>query len=330
MTQAQVVVVGSYVQDHCWTCDTFPVTGETRIGEFSTGPGGKGYNQAVACHRQGVATCFLGAIGRDPLGATARRFSADVGLPVEFEECPDSFTAASSILVDARGDNRIVVALGANSRLSAGFVRAQGARFRGARVVVAQLENRIEATLAAVELAREVGAVTLLNPAPRNPEAPPELIRRVDLVTPNETEFAWLIEHLSGDLEAAQRALDAATLPDSELDALCARLGLATVVITLGSAGVFVWHRDDTTRRRWNDATRCYRISGEQVATIDTTGAGDAFSGGLAAALVLLEGRALREAVIHANRVAALSTETRGTAPAMPTREAVTRRFGES
>lgn len=329
MTRAHVVVVGSYVQDHCWTCDSFPVTGETRIGEFSTGPGGKGYNQAVACHRQGVQTRFLGAIGPDALGETARRFSMDIGLPVEFEKCADSFTAASSILVDAHGDNRIVVALGANARLSADFVRSRRDVFADARVVVTQLENRIEATHAAMELAREVGAISLLNPAPRNPEAAPELIRLADLVTPNETEFAWLIEHLGGDLDAARRALDAATLPDAELDALCARLNLPTVVITLGAAGAFVAHRDEAARARWYDAARCYRITAEQVAAIDTTGAGDAFSGGLAAALVLHEGRALREAVIHANRVAALSTETRGTAPAMPTREAVAARFGK-
>lgn len=328
MPPAQVLVVGSYVQDHCWTCDTFPVTGETRIGEFSTGPGGKGYNQAVACHRQGVPTLFLGAIGRDALGDTARRFSDGIGLAVDFEECTDSFTAASSILVDARGDNRIVVALGANARLSGDFVRARRGHFRDARVVVTQLENRIEATRAALELARESGATALLNPAPRNPEAPAVLIRLADLVTPNETEFAWLLEHLAGDAHAARRGLEAATLPDDELGALCARLDLPSVVITLGAAGAFVAHRDDDARARWRDATRWYRIGPERVAAIDTTGAGDAFSGGLAAALVFGEGRPLREAVVHAGRVAALSTEVRGTAPAMPTREAVAARFG--
>lgn len=328
MTHAQVIVVGSYVQDHCWTCDTFPVTGETRIGEFSTGPGGKGFNQAVACHRQGVPTLFLGAIGQDALGETARRFSAEIGLPADFEECADSITAASSIVVDARGDNRIVVALGANASLSAGFVRSRGDRFHGVHVVVTQLENRIEATRAALELAREVGAIAVLNPAPRNPEAPSDLIRLADLVTPNETEFAWLIEHLAGDCDAARIALDAAALPEAELDALCARLGLPTVVITLGAAGAFVAHRDEAARSRWRDAARCYRVSPERVTAIDTTGAGDAFNGGLAAALVLNGARPLREAVIHANRVAALSTETRGTAPAMPTRAAVEARFG--
>jgi ribokinase len=328
MARFKILVVGSYVQDHCWTCDTFPVTGETRIGEFSTGPGGKGFNQAVACHRQGVPTLFIGAIGCDALGDTARRFSEAIGLTVDFEERPDSFTAASSILVDARGDNRIVVALGANARLSEDFVRARRGLFRDARVVVTQLENRIEATRAALELARESGAIALLNPAPRNPEAPADLIRLADLVTPNETEFAWLLEHLVGDTDAARRGLKAATLSDDELGALCARLNLPTIVITLGAAGAFVTHRDDAARARWGDAARWYRVDPERVATIDTTGAGDAFSGGLAAALVIGEGSPLREAVVHAGRVAALSTETRGTAPAMPTREAVAARFG--
>lgn len=328
MSPRLVIVVGSYVQDHCWTCDRFPVTGETRIGTFSTGPGGKGYNQAVTCHRQGVPTRFLGALGRDVLADTARRFSGEIGLPVEFEECPDSFTAASSILVDARGDNRIVVALGANAELSAAFVRSHAPDFRKARVVVTQLENRIEASHAALTLAREAGAIALLNPAPRNPEAPSDLVRLAEIVTPNETEFAWLIEHLDGDVGASRRALEAARLADDELAALCARLGLPTVIVTLGAGGAFVAHRDAEVQRRWGDAALAYRVPGERVATIDTTGAGDAFNGGLAAALVFAEGRPLREAVIHANRVAALSTETRGTAPAMPTRAAVTARFG--
>lgn len=328
MNPAAVIVVGSYVQDHCWSCDRFPVTGETRIGTFSTGPGGKGYNQAVACHRQGVPTRFLGALGHDALADTARRFSAEIGLAAAFEERPDSFTAASSILVDGRGDNRIVVALGANAELSAAFVRSHASEFRDARVVVTQLENRIEASHAALTLAREAGAIALLNPAPRNPEAPAELIRLADLVTPNETEFAWLIEHLSGAADTTLRALDAACLSDDELAALSARLGLPTIIVTLGAAGAFVAHRDAEVQRRWGDAMPAYRVPGERVATVDTTGAGDAFNGGLAAALVFAEGRPLREAVIHANRVAALSTEIRGTAPAMPTREAVAARFG--
>lgn len=328
MSNPQIVVVGSYVQDHCWTCDNFPVTGETRIGEFSTGPGGKGYNQAVAAHRQGAPTLFLGALGRDPLGDTARRFSADIGLNVAFEECPDSFTAASSILVDAKGDNRILVALGANARLSAEFVRSHAAAFATARVVVAQLENRIEATAEALSLARAAGAIALLNPAPRNPAASAELIRLADLVTPNETEFAWLLEHVAGDADAAQAAGDPSQWTDDGLRALAQRLGLATVIITLGAGGVFVAHRDAATQARWRDEAPSYRIAAERVATIDTTGAGDAFSGGLAAALALGDHAPLRAAVIHANRVAALSTETLGTAPAMPTRSAVTARFG--
>jgi ribokinase len=100
------------------------------------------------------------------------------------------------------------------------------------------------------------------------------------------------------------------------------------VIVTLGAAGAFVAHRDADAQARWRDDARAYRVAPEPVAAIDTTGAGDAFSGGLAAALVFGAGRPLREAVIHANRVAALSTETRGTAPAMPTREAVAARFG--
>jgi len=81
-----VTILGSYVQDHCWTTDRFPAVGETRVGRFSTGPGGKGFNQAVASHRQGVATRFIGAVGADPLGETARRFADSEGLDCRWQQ----------------------------------------------------------------------------------------------------------------------------------------------------------------------------------------------------------------------------------------------------
>ena len=110
MLPLDVAVVGSYVQDHAWLTEVFPCDGETRLATgFNTGPGGKGFNQAVACHRQGVKTCFIGAIGRDALGENAQRFAHDDKLPVQFDVRDDAPTAASSILVNARGENRIVV-----------------------------------------------------------------------------------------------------------------------------------------------------------------------------------------------------------------------------
>lgn len=319
---AQVVVVGSYVQDHAWLVDAFPRSGETRRAHgFNTGPGGKGFNQAVACARQGVATAFVGAIGEDRLGAIAQDFARAENLPCRWQIRNDSPTAASSIVVNAHGENRIAVNFAANERLDPDFVRAQSDLFADAKILLLQLENNLDAIAAALELGERHGLTRLLNPAPVVAGLQGDLVRRADILTPNETEFALLLERLADD------RIDPATLAgrgDAELHALARRLGVETVVITLGAQGSFVSHGD---ARRGDDAAH-YRLPPERVHTVDTTGAGDAFSGALAAAMVLFHNAPFRRAVAHANRAAALSTETVGTAPAMPTFAAVTERFG--
>ena len=319
---ARVVVVGSYVQDHAWVVDRFPQPGETRRAEaFSTGPGGKGFNQAVACRRQGVDTVFLGAIGDDALGATARRFAADEALDARWQVCTQAPTAASSILVNAQGENQIAVALGANEDLSAAFLRDHRAAFDGAGVVLCQLENGLEAIAAALALGREAGALCVLNPAPVHPGLDRALLDAATVLTPNETEFDLLCGRLLGESPGAATV---AVLPDEALHALCRRLSTGTVVITLGRHGAFVSHGNEQR----GDAVAYYRIAPEAVRAIDTTGAGDAFSGGLAAALVQFTGQPFQLAARHANRVAALSTEILGTAPAMPSMAQVDARFG--
>jgi ribokinase len=320
-----VLVIGSYVQDHCWQTERAPERGETCLGRFSTGPGGKGFNQAVAAHRQGVSTCFLGAVGDDALGVVAKRFAADDGLRAEWIVRGDAPTAASSIVLDSRGDNRIVVALGANEKLGVAEVEARGELVRSARVLLMQLETDLAGVDAALALARSHGVTTVLNPAPLHPRLDPATLRHADVITPNETEFALLIEKLGGDEAARRGAREAATLADDALHRLCRSTGVPTVVITLGGHGCFVSHASADLR---GDAAPYYRLPAERVKAIDTTGAGDAFSGALAAAMVLFAGRPFRDAVEHGNRVAALSTEIVGTAPAMPTREQVAARFG--
>jgi ribokinase len=317
----RVVVVGSYVQDHAWVVDRFPLPGETRRAlAFSTGPGGKGFNQAVACRRQGVDTRFLGALGDDALGATARRFAADEGLDARWEVVPVP-TAASSILVNAQGENQIAVDLAANDRLDADFLRAHADDFTGAAVVLCQLENGLEAIDAALALGREAGARCVLNPAPVHPQLTRATLDAAGILTPNETEFDLLCARFAAP---APGAAHVAALADAELHALCRRLSRGTVVITLGRHGGFVSHGDD----RRGDDVDFYRFAAEAVRAVDTTGAGDAFSGGLAAALCLFADAPFARAVRYANRVAALSTEVIGTAPAMPTREQVDARFG--
>ena len=323
MDAAQVVVVGSYNQDYAWRIDTAPQAGETRRGEdFRSAPGGKGFNQAVACARQGVATAFVGAIGDDAAGRGAQALAKAEGIDAHWLVRDDVATGSASIVVEGSGQNRIIVALGANERLEPMHVRAQAGTFARARVLLAQLENNIEATRAAFELATAHGLIRVLNPAPVHAQLDAALLAHVDILTPNETEFALLLERIAGE------RIDAATLAQrayADLHALARKLGVASVVVTLGAQGCFVSHDDGQQR---GDAQPHYRVEAETVDAIDTTGAGDAFSGALAAGLPRFADRPFRDVVTHANRCAALSTEHRGAADAMPRFDAVAVRFG--
>jgi ribokinase len=317
-----VVIVGSYNHDHVWRVDRFPTAGETRRGEaFLTNSGGKGFNQAVACARQGVMTAFVAACGDDAIGALAREAAQRAGVHARWQVAREHATGTAAVLVDASGQNQIIVALGANEHLDPAFVRAQDDAFAEAKIVLVQLENNLDATASALEAGTRHRLMRMLNPAPVHAQLKPALLLQVDILTPNETEFALLLERFVGE------RVDPAALAnrsDADLHTLARKLGAATVIITLGAHGCFVSHGDD----RRGDATGCYRLPPEQVRAIDTTGAGDAFSGALAAALVRFDGQAFRDSAVHANRVAAMSTETVGAAAAMPTLAAVEQRFG--
>jgi ribokinase len=315
------VVVGSYNQDYAWHVEHAPRAGETLRGnDFRSAPGGKGFNQAVACARQGVATHFISAIGVDPAGDIAQRLAADEGIEAHWLRRADAATGSACIVVEHDGQNRIIVALGANERLDAEHLDAQSASFAGAQVLLVQLENNLDATRHALALATTHRLLRVLNPAPVHAGLDAGLLAQCDLLTPNESEFASLLGRLAGE------SVDAATLAqrdDANLHCLARLLGVGTVVITLGARGCFVSHGED----RHGDADACYRIGAEPVAPIDTTGAGDAFSGALVAAIVRFPGRPLHDAVVHANRCAALSTEARGAAPSMPRFADVAQRF---
>ncbi len=320
--QNDVIVVGSYNHDHVWRVDRFPIAGETRRGNnFLTGSGGKGFNQAVACARQGAPTAFIAACGDDALGVLARDFAQREGIRGLWLVSPDHATGTAAILVDIRGQNEIVVALGANEYLTPAFVRAQESAFAQARVVLCQLENNLDAVSCALELAASHGCLRILNPAPMREGAGPELFRAADLLTPNETEFSQILGRCVGmriDPSAIAGENDAA------LHALCRQLQVDSVVVTLGSRGAFVSH---SMASRRGDADAYYRVPPEKVQTVDTTGAGDAFSGALAAALATRPDQVFREAVQHASRVAAMSTEKHGAATAIPRAAEVAARF---
>lgn len=301
-----VVVVGSYVQDLTWRCAAFPRAGETTIGRFATGPGGKGSNQAVAAGRAGAPVLFVGAVGEDAFARVARDFYAAERIPARFIAKSKHATGTAAILVDDAGQNEIVVALGANDALTPRDLPAS--LFRGARVVVTQLETGLAVVDHALRAGRRAGALTVLNPAPMRADFDPALLRHADVLVPNETEFAALVNRLGlAPGKKAYAEADLAAESPASLQTLCRRLGPQVVIVTLGRRGCFV-----------SQASGGAHIPAHVVKAVDTTGAGDAFVGGFAAGLVRHDGDILAAARLG-QAVAALSVTKPGTAPSMPT-----------
>jgi ribokinase len=305
----QVVVVGSFVQDLTWQCAEFPQAGETVIGRFVTGPGGKGSNQAVAAGRAGAATLFIGAVGADVFAEAAQKFYAAEGIGARFIAKPAHATGTAAILVNQSAQNEIVVALGASAHLEPADI--DFTLIQGAKVVVCQHEANLTINAHVFSAAREAHVTTVLNPAPMRSDFDPGILKLADVLIPNETEFVALVNLLGvGPKQEPTTAFTESALhglsPD-ELHQLCRTLGVPTVIVTLGRRGCFVSEVGQFT------AIPAY--SGLTV--VDTTGAGDAFVGGFAAGLVQSCGD-LVAAARHGNAVAALSVTQFGTAPSMP------------
>ncbi len=300
-----VVVVGSYVQDLTWRCATLPRPGETVVGEFVTGPGGKGSNQAVAAARAGAATVFVGAVGHDEFARAARELYRAEKITARFTPKPPHATGTAAILVDAAGQNQIIVALGANAALAPRDVPS--ALVRRARVVVCQHETNLAVNAHVFRLARHGGATTVLNPAPMRADFDPRILTLTDVLLPNESEFDALVRRLGLAPRKNPGAATLAARAPARLHALCRALGVPTVIVTLGARGCFVSERDRFTALR-----------AQRVKVVDTTGAGDAFAGGFVAGLVKFDGDQIA-AARFANVVAALSVTKFGTAPSMPT-----------
>jgi ribokinase len=320
--KAAVVVVGSFNLDQVWKVERHPVVGETRMGRYASGPGGKGFNQAVAAARSGAATRFITALGQDPAADLARRLATADGIDLAAEIHAELPSGSAGIYVDAAGRNLIVVAPGANAALSTAWIESQAESVATARVLLAQLEVSPDAVLAALRQARAAGVRTVLNPAPADAPTTPALLAEADLITPNETEFAALVErHLDEELDPEV----VAATDDAALHDLCRRLHPAgSVLVTLGAAGCFVSHPQAGAMR---DDEAHYRLPAPTARAVDTTGAGDAFNGALCAALAA-GASSLREAAVYASRYAALSVERAGAAVSMPQRAEVEERFG--
>ncbi|MFI5336678.1 MAG: ribokinase [Opitutales bacterium] len=319
--KSRVVVVGSFIQDLAFYAPIFPKPGESVFGDFRPGPGGKGFNQAVAAARTGVGTLFIGAVGHDAFGAGARKFAQEEGMHAHFVEKKKESTGSAVICVDATGENHIIVAPGANLALQKRDVPV--APLQSADVVVCQCESDYRTVAHVLRTARLAGAVTVLNPAPMREEFPPGLLRHAEVIIPNETEFITLSHAVPATAAllrtaAFREAGDLAKTGLARLKAdlfhrLCRAFGVPIVIVTLGDQGCFVSQPDVYTH-----------IHAHDVVAIDSAGAGDAFVGGFAAGLVRFN-RNVLEAAHYANAVAALSVTLPGTAAAMPTGREIAR-----
>jgi len=302
MADMHITVLGSFIADLAFRTDRLPAWGETVLGpEYRLGPGGKGSNQAVAAARLGGKVTFICAVGRDAFGGLARDLWRAEGLDTEFcLEVPDGPTGAAAIVVHPEtGENAIVAVPGASARITTGDVDRAAARIARSSVFVTQLELELAVAVHGLRLAHEAGVRTILNAAPAR-ALPDHVYRYCDVVTPNESEAAALTGRRVDGPGDAERAADD----------LLAR-GCRNVVVTLGKDGALAKNADRTVHVPAFDAGPA----------VETTGAGDAFTGALAVALA--EGLDLFAATRFGCAAAGISVTRHGTARSMPTREEV-------
>lgn len=305
MTRPALVVLGAINVDLVVRGARLPSAGETVVGgSFSQHHGGKGGNQAVAAARAlGGAgrVAMVGAVGRDAFGDTATELLALEGVEIATVVAnPGAATGVALIPVDARGENQISVAPGANGRMTAELVTSALGSVDTPAVVLASMEVPVAAVLAAAEWCTFHEVPFVLNPAPARPEVH-DLLPFVRYLTPNEGELQVL-------------AAGAAEVPRVAARSLVDRYPGLQVIVTLGREGAILLGPEADTK-----------VGGTKVKAVDTTGAGDCFNGVFAAGLY--EGLELKRAVERACLAAALSVTTEGAREGMPTREEIDARL---
>ena len=296
----KIVVLGSTNTDMVVTGKKIPVPGETVSGgHFLMNPGGKGANQAVAVARLSAkkGTCvFIAKVGDDLFGRdTAARLKRD-GIAPRLVVDKKEPSGTALILVDARGQNVISVALGANGTLSPRDVAPFRKDIEGAAALVMQLETPLETVAWAAKVAHDAGVAVILNPAPAR-KLPKSLYPLVDWITPNETE---------AELLTGVKVVDAASA--AKAAGVLARRGVGHVVITMGSKGAYC-----------GDCRRVYPC--RKVKAVDCVAAGDTFNGAFAVALA--EGKSCADAIAFAQKASAISVTRPGAQSSVPYRREI-------
>ena len=293
---SDISVLGIFVADISFSGPKIPSVGETILGnKYNVGPGGKGCNQAIAIARLGGKVNFISKIGKDSYGElalnTLKKNNINIENIIQDEKLQ---TGVAGILIDKNsGKNAINVIVGAPSSLTINEIDKQINLIKSSKIFLTQLEVPKDVTLHCLKIAKENGCITILNPAPAS-EISNEFYNHIDFFTPNETEAEFYTGiKITNEQEAKQAA-------EKLLN-----LGIKKVIITLGEKGLF-----------YTDGKEETYLKASPVKAIDTTGAGDAFNGGLA--FGLSKDKPINECLELANKVAGVSTTKLGAGDAMP------------
>ena len=301
MSNKDIVILGVFVADTAYRASRQPKIGETIIGnEFSLGPGGKGSNQAVAAALAGGNVHFISRLGKDDFANMAISLWEKSGITPHVTQYSDSYTGAAYIFIeDKTGNNAIIVSPGAAANINDDDITANKELIQRSRVFMTQLEQSLDAAGTALSFAKDGGAITILNPAPAQPLGE-NILKLCDFVTPNEIEA----EQITG---TPVKSINDAEIAAGKL----LEKGASAAVITLGEQGALFKDNNQII----------HQPSYEVGPVVETTGAGDAFNGGLAVALA--EEMPIDKALRFACATASISVTRQGTAPSMPNRHEI-------
>ncbi|MGN0944756.1 MULTISPECIES: ribokinase [Fusobacterium] len=300
----KVVVAGSINMDLVTVCERAPKGGETLFGkEFFQVPGGKGANQAVAIGKLGTQVTMLGKIGNDSFGKDLVASMKNSGVNTEYIENSASSTGIAKIIVEANGQNRILVVSGANMDVDRAYIDRHIDVINNSDILVTQLEIPIDTVEYVLKKAKEAGKITILNPAPAA-QLNDEIIKNSDIIIPNESELGIITgmpANTLNEIEAAAQKL--------------LNMGVKELIVTLGSQGSLHLNKKGSTLH-----------SAYKVNAVDTTAAGDSFIGGL---VKNIQDDNLDEAIEFATKVSAITVTRKGAQISIPTIEEVENFKGE-
>jgi ribokinase len=294
-----ITVIGSLNMDLVVHAPKVPIMGETILGSgFMTAPGGKGANQAVAAARLGGEVFMIGCVGNDMYGKDLLHNLKENNVIIDHIKVEDSTSTGVAVIMIKDGDNCIIVDPAANSLLTPEMIDASEEIIKNSSIIVVQLEIPLETVVRAILLAKKHGVKVLLNPAPAR-KIDDELLAQVDVLTPNETECEIITGITINNAEDAKRAVE-----------FLNGKGVPHVIITMGGNGVV-----------YNSLDGIQHKTAPTVKVVDTTAAGDSFTGAIA--LALSQGKTIEEAIDFANIVGPLTVTKEGAQTSLPTMEDV-------